>query len=331
MKKYVLVTGGLGFIGSHTVVELLEEEEEVIILDNLSNSELATLEAIKALTKKEPKFFSFDVADPSLLHRIFESYPVESVIHFAGHKAVGESVLNPLEYYRNNLSTTLNLLETMSQFDVKKIIFSSSATVYDHQFPAPFSEQSTVGNCTNPYGWSKLMNEQILSDYEKSIDQASIVLLRYFNPVGSHPSGLLGEKPKGIPNNLMPYIVKVAKKEIEYLSVFGSDYPTPDGTGIRDYIHVVDLAKGHLAALKFLRENTGCEVFNLGSGVGYSVLEMVREFERVNKVTVPYVLAQRRSGDVAISYAETTKAEKVLKWNTKKDLTDICIDSWRAG
>ncbi len=324
----VLLTGGTGFIGSHTAVELIEAGHSVVIADNLSNSEKSVVDRIKEITGVRPYFYQIDVADKAALQKAFEEQDIDTVIHFAGFKAVGESVEKPLEYYRNNLDTTLTLLETMRSFGCKNIIFSSSATVYSLSDDVPVTEESGPLGCTNPYGWTKYMIEQILRDVAKADPEMSVVLLRYFNPIGAHESGLIGEKPAGIPNNLMPYITQVAQGIRERLSVFGDDYDTPDGTGVRDYIHVVDLAKGHLAALKYADGHKGCEVFNLGTGRGYSVLDLVKTFEKVNGVEIPYVITDRRPGDIALCYADTAKAEKVLGWKAEKGIEDMCRDSW---
>ncbi len=325
----VLLTGGTGFIGSHAAVELLNAGEDVILADDLSNSEAGVVDRIAKITGKSPRFYQTDMADRAAAERIFAENPIDAVIHFAGFKAVGESVRKPLMYYRNNLDTTLTLLETMREHGVKRIIFSSSATVYGMSEAVPFTEKAPVGGCTNPYGWTKYMIEQILRDVAAADPEMSVVLLRYFNPIGAHESGLIGEKPNGIPNNLMPYIMQVAAGILPQLSVFGDDYPTPDGTGVRDYIHVVDLAKGHAAALHYAMEHTGAEAVNLGTGKGYSVLELVQAFEKVNGVRVPYVIAPRRPGDLATCYAETEKAKTLLGWQAERNIEDMCRDGWR--
>ncbi len=324
----ILLTGGTGYIGSHTAVELLKRGEDVIIADNLYNSEASVVDRIERITGRRPTFYMADVADKQSVQKIFHENEIESVIHFAGLKAVGESVEKPVEYYRNNLDTTLALLEAMRECGCKNIVFSSSATVYGMHNEAPFVETMPVGNCTNPYGWTKYFIEQILTDAAVADPDLSVVLLRYFNPVGAHPSGLIGEKPSGIPNNLMPYIMQTAAGIRHHLSVFGNDYPTPDGTGVRDYIHVVDLAKGHLKALQYSREHKGTEIFNLGTGNGTSVLELVETFKRVNNVAVPYEIVARRAGDIATCYADVTKAKKVLGWTAKLTVEDMCRDSW---
>lgn len=325
----VLLTGGTGFIGSHTAVELLDAGEDVVIVDDLSNSEASVIDRVEEITGRRPVFYQADAADKTAMDRIFTEHSIDAVIHFAGFKAVGESVQKPVEYYRNNLDTLLTLLEAMRDHGVKRIIFSSSATVYGMSENVPFTEEMPTGGCTNPYGWTKLMIEQILRDAAAADPELSVMLLRYFNPIGAHESGLIGEKPNGIPNNLMPYIMQVAAGIRPQLSVFGNDYPTPDGTGVRDYIHVVDLAKGHAAALRYVLSHTGAEAVNLGTGNGYSVLDIVRVFERVNGVRVPYVIAPRRAGDLAVCYAGTEKAERVLGWRAEKDMEAMCRDAWR--
>lgn len=325
----VLLTGGLGFIGSHTAVELIEQKHEVVIADNLANTTVEMLEKIEAITGVKPAFYELDVADKEGLRALFAKEQLDAVVHFAGLKAVGESVAKPLEYYRNNLDSTLTLLETMVEYKVKTIIFSSSATVYGMSDAVPFVENQPTGGCTNPYGWTKWMIEQIMQDTAKAFPELSIVLLRYFNPIGAHKSGLIGEKPNGIPNNLMPYITQVAVGKLKQLSVFGNDYPTPDGTGVRDYIHVVDLAKGHLAALNYGAAHHGVEVFNLGTGHGYSVLDLVNAFQKANNVPVPYVIAPRRPGDIATCYADASKAKQLLGWEAQLGIEEMCEDSWR--
>ena len=324
----VLVTGGAGYIGSHTCLELLECGYGVVVVDNLCNSNPESLNRVRKLTGKEIKFYEGDVRDEALLRKIFAENEIGCVIHFAGLKAVGESVAKPWEYYDNNLNSTLVLTKVMKDVGMKKIIFSSSATVYTGDNEMPLRETSRTGNCTNPYGWTKYMTEQILSGMATADAQWSICLLRYFNPIGAHHSGMIGEDPRGIPNNLMPYVTQVAIGRREKLSVFGNDYDTPDGTGVRDYIHVVDLAKGHVAAVKFVAENTGCDVFNLGTGSGYSVLDMVNTFQEVNNVKVPYVIVDRRPGDLATCYADPAKSAEKLGWKAEKNLADMCRDAW---
>jgi len=324
----VLVTGGAGYIGSHTCLELLESGYGVVVIDNLCNSNAESLNRVQALTGKTLKFYEGDVRDEALLQKIFAENEIGCVIHFAGLKAVGESVAKPWEYYDNNLNSTLVLTKMMKQVGMKNIIFSSSATVYTADNEMPLKETSRTGGCTNPYGWTKYMTEQILSGMAHADKDWSIVLLRYFNPIGAHESGRIGEDPRGIPNNLMPYITQVAVGRREKLSVFGDDYDTPDGTGVRDYIHVVDLAKGHVAAVKYAAQHSGCEVFNLGTGVGYSVLDMVKTFRDVNQVALPYVIVERRPGDIATCYADPAKSKDVLGWTAEKSLSDMCRDSW---
>ena len=324
----VLVTGGAGYIGSHTCVELLESGYGVIVIDNLCNSSAKSLERVRELTGKDLTFYEGDVRDEALLRKIFASHDIGCVIHFAGLKAVGESVSIPWKYYDNNLNSTLVLTKVMEEVGMKNIIFSSSATVYSATNLMPLREVSQTGGCTNPYGWTKYMTEQILSGMAFADKDWSVVLLRYFNPIGAHKSGRIGEDPRGIPNNLMPYITQVAVGRLKELSVFGNDYPTPDGTGVRDYIHVVDLAKGHVAAVKFADEHKGCEVFNLGTGTGYSVLDMVNTFQEVNQVPVPYKIAPRRPGDIAVCYADPAKSAEMLGWKAEYNLADMCRDSW---
>ena len=324
----VLVTGGAGYIGSHTCVELLNLGYGVVVVDNLCNSNPESLNRVQELTGKTLKFYEGDVRDEAVLRKIFAENEIDCVIHFAGLKAVGESVSLPWKYYDNNLNSTLVLTKVMADVGVKKIIFSSSATVYTGDNEMPLREDSRTGYCTNPYGWTKYMTEQILSGMATADPDWSICLLRYFNPIGAHESGRIGEDPRGIPNNLMPYVTQVAIGRREKLSVFGNDYDTPDGTGVRDYIHVVDLAKGHVAAVKFVAENKGCDVFNLGTGTGYSVLDIVKTFEKVNNVPVPYAIVDRRPGDLATCYADPAKSAKGLGWKAEKNLADMCRDAW---
>ena len=324
----VLVTGGAGYIGSHTCVELLESGYGVVVIDNLCNSNPESLRRVQEITGKSLKFYEGDVRDEALLEKIFAENEIGCVIHFAGLKAVGESVEKPWEYYDNNLNSTLILTKVMKKVGMKNIIFSSSATVYSGDNEMPLRESSRTGNCTNPYGWTKYMTEQILSGMAHADKEWGVVLLRYFNPIGAHISGRIGEDPHGIPNNLMPYITQVAVGRRERLNVFGNDYDTHDGTGVRDYIHVVDLAKGHVAAIKYVLKNTGCNVFNLGTGTGYSVLDMVKSFVSVNNVAVPYAITDRRPGDLAVCYADPAKSAAELGWKAEKNLDDMCRDSW---
>ena len=323
----VLVTGGLGFIGSHTCVELLNANYDVVIVDNLSNSSIEVLEKIEEITSKKPKFYEYDVCDKAEIEEIFKKNKIDAVIHFAGYKAVGESVSEPLKYYRNNLDSTLTLLEVMKEYSCHNFVFSSSATVYGTPKELPIKEDFPLST-TNPYGTTKLMIERILQDVSKADKDLSIIVLRYFNPIGAHKTGLLGEKPNGIPNNLMPYIVRVADKELPILSVFGDDYDTPDGTGVRDYIHVVDLAKGHLKALEKVVNFKGIDYYNLGTGNGYSVLDLVKTFEKVNNVQVPYKIVERRPGDIAACYADPTKAYEELGFKAEYGIEDMCKDSY---
>ena len=325
----VLVTGGAGFIGSHTAVELLNAGKEIVILDNFSNSKPQSLEAIKKITGKDFKFYEMDYLDREKLEKVFEENEIDSVLNFAGFKAVGESVEKPIEYYTNNISGALVLLDTMKKYGVKKFVFSSSATVYGEPERIPITEDCKTGGTTNPYGTSKLFIEQILKDIYNSDNTWDIAILRYFNPVGAHESGLIGEEPQGIPNNLMPYVARVAAGKLKELSVFGNDYDTPDGTGVRDYIHVVDLAKGHIKALEKLeKEGKGLFIYNLGTGKGYSVLDMVKAFEKSTGKKVAYKIAPRRAGDIATCYSDPTKAKEELGWEAIKTLDEMCKDSW---
>ncbi len=324
----ILVTGGAGYIGSHTCLELLNCGYGVVVIDNLCNSNPKSLDRVAELTGKQCKFYEGDVRDEALLRKIFAENQIDAVIHFAGLKAVGESVAQPWRYYDNNLNSTLVLTKVMEEAGCKKIIFSSSATVYSGDNEMPLRETSRTGNCTNPYGWTKYMTEQILSGMAHADKEWSIVLLRYFNPIGAHESGMIGEDPRGIPNNLMPYITQVAIGRREFLSVYGNDYDTHDGTGVRDYIHVVDLAKGHVAAVKYSVKNQGCEVFNLGTGIGYSVLDMVKAFNAANGLDLPYKIVARRPGDLATCYADPAKSAESLHWKAEKNLVDMCRDSW---
>ncbi len=324
----ILVTGGAGYIGSHTVVELIDNDYDVVVVDNLSNSSRESLNRVEKITGTQVKFYENDIADMEAMEKIFDENDIDAVIHFAGLKAVGESVEKPLEYYKNNISGTLNMCEVMRKHNVKNIIFSSSATVYGDPKTVPITEECPKGVCTNPYGWTKSMLEQILMDMNVADPEWNVILLRYFNPIGAHKSGLIGEDPNGIPNNLMPYITKVATKQLERLNVFGDDYPTPDGTGVRDYIHVVDLAKGHVKALKKIVENPGVKIYNLGTGKGYSVLEVVKNFEEASGVEIPYVIAPRRAGDIAECYADASLAKEELGWEAEFGIKEMCADSW---
>ena len=324
----ILVTGGAGYIGSHTCVELLAKGMDVVVVDNLVNSSPKAIERVEQISGKHVDFYADDVRDRAKMDEIFSKHKIDCVIHFAGLKAVGESVSMPLEYYDNNLNSTIVLCQTMREHGVKDIVFSSSATVYSSDNEMPLAENSRTGMCTNPYGWTKYMNEQILRDTANAVDDWSVSLLRYFNPIGAHSSGLIGEDPRGIPNNLMPYISQVAIGRREKLSVFGSDYNTHDGTGVRDYIHVVDLARGHVAAIEYMVKNRGESVFNLGTGTGYSVLDMVKAFEKASGVSVPYQIVDRRPGDVGTVYASPDKSAQLLGWKAQYSLEDMCRDTW---
>lgn len=323
----ILLSGGAGFIGSHTYVELVNEGFTPVIVDNLYNSSVKVLDRLEKITNIKPIFYNLDVANKNELIKVFEENEISAAIHFAGYKAVGESVAKPLEYYRNNIDTTLTLCELMDEFNINNFVFSSSATVYGTTTKMPLTEDMPTG-CTNPYGWTKYMIEQILKDVCVANLNWSVALLRYFNPVGAHKSGLIGESPKGIPNNLMPYITQVASGKLKELSVFGNDYNTPDGTGLRDYIHVVDLAKAHVSACKYIAKTKGCEVFNIGTGNGYTVLDLVNTFSKVNNIAVPYKIVGRRPGDIAECYADASKAKKLLGWETIYNIEDMCKDSW---
>ena len=325
----ILVTGGAGYIGSHTVVELQNSGYDVVVLDNLSNSSEKALDRVSKITGKPVKFYKADILDREALDQIFDKEDIDSCIHFAGLKAVGESVVKPWEYYENNIAGTLTLVDVMRKHGVKNIIFSSSATVYGDPAQIPITEECPKGQCTNPYGWTKSMLEQILTDIQKADPEWNVVLLRYFNPIGAHKSGLIGENPNGIPNNLMPYISQVAVGKLEKLGVFGDDYDTPDGTGVRDYIHVVDLAKGHVKAINYIFSNPGLDVINLGTGVGYSVLDMVKAFGKACGKEIPYEIKPRRAGDIAMCYADPAKAARVLGWKAEKGLDEMCADTWR--
>ena len=323
----ILVTGGMGYIGSHTVVELLNLNYEVVVVDNLSNSSILVKDRIKKITNKDFKFYNVDVTDKESLKKVFEENKIDSIIHFAAFKAVGESVEKPLEYYENNLVGALVVFELMKEFNVNNFVFSSSATVYGKPKSCPIKEDFSLST-TNPYGATKLMIEDIMRDLSKADKNLNLVILRYFNPIGAHESGLIGEEPKGIPNNLMPYITKVAVGQLNELSVFGDDYDTKDGTGVRDYIHVVDLAKGHVASIKKLEENPGLLTYNLGTGEGYSVLDLVKAFEKVNNIKIPYKIIDRRPGDIDMCYADTTKAFDELGWKAEFGIERMCEDSW---
>ncbi len=324
----ILVTGGTGFIGSHTAIELLKQDEDIVIVDNLSNSKIEMVEKIKMLSGKDFKFYKIDILDRENLEKVFKENNITSVIHFAGLKAVGESCQKPIEYYHNNVTGTLVLVDLMRKYNCKNIVFSSSATVYGNPETLPIKENFPLAT-TNPYGTTKLMIEQILTDIYKSDNEWNVILLRYFNPIGAHESGEIGEEPNGIPNNLMPYINYVACGKLEKLSVFGNDYDTPDGTGVRDYIHVVDLALGHLKALdKMKKMSGGVEIYNLGTGIGYSVLDIVKAFEKANNLKINYQIAPRRPGDIAACYADPTKAKEELGWVATRNLEQMCRDSW---
>ena len=325
----ILVTGGAGFIGSHTCVELLNAGYDVVVLDNLSNASEKSLDRVKAITGKEVTFYKGDILDRTILNTIFEKEKIDSCIHFAGLKAVGESVQKPWEYYNNNIAGTLTLVDEMRKHNCKNIIFSSSATVYGDPAEIPITENCPKGQCTNPYGWTKSMLEQVLMDIQKADPEWNVILLRYFNPIGAHKSGTMGENPNGIPNNLMPYITQVAVGKLKELGVFGDDYDTPDGTGVRDYIHVVDLAKGHVKAINYIFSNPGLDVINLGTGVGYSVLDMVKAFGKACGKEIPYEIKPRRAGDIAMCYADPAKAARVLGWKAEKGLDEMCADTWR--
>ena len=325
----VLVTGGAGYIGSHTCVELLQEGHEVVIVDNLYNASEKAVDRIQQITGRKVTFYQADVCDREALNRIFDQEQVEAVIHFAGYKAVGESVAKPLEYYRNNLEGTLTLCDVMGEHKVGNIIFSSSATVYGDPAEIPITENCPKGICTNPYGWTKWMLEQILTDIQHARPDWNVILLRYFNPIGAHKSGQIGEDPKGIPNNLLPYVAQVAIGKLPCLGVFGNDYDTPDGTGVRDYIHVTDLARGHVKALQKLQESKGVRVYNLGTGKGYSVLDVVHAFEKACGHSIPYEIKPRRAGDIATCYCDPTKAREELGWEAEYGIEEMCEDSWR--
>lgn len=325
----ILVTGGAGFIASHTNIELLKAGYEVIVMDNLCNSSKESIARVEKITGKKIKFYETDMRDIDALETIFKDNTIDVIIHFAGLKAVGESCVKPYEYYENNITGTLNIIKMMKAYNVKKIVFSSSATVYGEPETVPITEDSKVGGVTNPYGKTKLMLEDILTDIYKADNSFDIALLRYFNPIGAHESGMIGEAPNGIPNNLLPYVAKVAAGVLEKVHVFGNDYPTPDGTGVRDYIHVVDLAKGHVCAVKKLMENPGLVIYNLGTGVGYSVLEIIKNFEKACGKEIPYVIDPRRPGDIPTCYSDPTKAFNELGWKAEYGIDKMCEDAWR--
>ncbi|MBM6737788.1 UDP-glucose 4-epimerase GalE [Faecalicatena fissicatena] len=325
----ILITGGAGYIGSHTALELLNEGYDVVVYDNLCNSSKESIKRVEELTGKKIRFYEGDVQDEEALLEMFKIQKIDAVIHCAALKAVGESVQKPLEYYQNNIAGTLTLLKVMREVSVKNIVFSSSATVYGSPKEMPITEECPKGQCTNPYGWTKSMMEQIMSDVQKADPSWNVILLRYFNPVGAHKSGRIGEDPKGIPNNLMPYISQVAVGKLEKLGVFGDDYDTPDGTGVRDYIHVVDLAIGHVKAINYIFTNPGLDVINLGTGQGYSVLDMVKAFSKACGKEIPYEIKPRRAGDIAMCYADPSKAARVLGWKAERGLDEMCEDTWR--
>ena len=330
MKGKILVTGGAGYIGSHTTVELQNAGYEVVVLDNLSNSNAGVIDGIEHITGIRPVFVQMDLQDKDALRKLFEEHKgIKGIINFAASKAVGESVQKPLLYYRNNISGTLTLVDVMRQHNCKNIIFSSSATVYGDPAEIPITENCPKGQCTNPYGWTKSMLEQVLMDIQKADPEWNVILLRYFNPIGAHKSGTMGENPNGIPNNLMPYITQVAVGKLKELGVFGDDYDTPDGTGVRDYIHVVDLALGHVKALKKIDEKCGLAIYNLGTGHGYSVLDIVKNFEAATGVKIPYSIKPRRAGDIATCYCDPSKAERELGWKAQYGIKEMCEDSWR--
>jgi len=325
----ILVTGGAGYIGSHTIIELQNVGMEVVVVDNLINSSRESLNRVEKITGKPVKFYEVDIQDADGLNKVFENEDIDSCIHFAGLKAVGESVQKPLEYYTNNISGSLVLFDIMRKHNVKNIVFSSSATVYGSPEFVPITEDCPKGEITNPYGQTKGMLEQILTDIQKADPEWNVILLRYFNPIGAHKSGTIGENPNGIPNNLMPYITQVAVGKLQSLGIFGNDYDTPDGTGVRDYIHVVDLAIGHVNAIHKIKENPGLKIYNLGTGKGYSVLDIVKNFEEASGIKIPYVIKPRRAGDIATCYSDATKAKEELGWIATRDLHEMCEDSWR--
>lgn len=326
--KTILVTGGAGFIGSHTIVELQQSAYDVVVVDNLSNSSSESLNRVKSITGRPLAFYQMDIRDRAGMERVLSEHPCDACIHFAGLKAVGESVEKPWEYYENNIGGTLVLLDVLRKHNCKNVIFSSSATVYGDPAEIPITEQCPKGQCTNPYGWTKSMLEQVMTDMQKADTEWNVVLLRYFNPIGAHPSGTMGEDPNGIPNNLMPYVTQVAIGKRPELGVFGNDYDTHDGTGVRDYIHVVDLARGHVAALKAIERKCGLAIYNLGTGHGYSVLDVVNAFQKTNNVPIPYSIKPRRAGDIATCYSDPSKAEKELGWKAEFGIEEMCRDSW---
>ena len=325
----ILVTGGAGYIGSHTVVELQNAGYDVVVLDNLSNASEKALDRVSKITGKPVKFYKADILDRDALNNIFDKETIESCIHFAGLKAVGESVVKPWEYYENNIAGTLTLVDVMRKHNVKNIIFSSSATVYGDPAQIPITEECPKGQCTNPYGWTKSMLEQVLTDIQKADPEWNVMLLRYFNPIGAHKSGTIGENPNGIPNNLMPYITQVAVGKLKELGVFGNDYDTPDGTGVRDYIHVVDLARGHVKAIEKFKENKGVLIYNLGTGNGYSVLQVIEAFDKACGKKIPYEIKPRRAGDIATCYCDPSKAKRELGWEAEYGIDEMCADSWK--
>ena len=326
--KTILVTGGAGFIGSHTIVELQQSGYDVVVVDNLSNSSSESLNRVKAITGRPLAFYQMDIRDRAGMERVLSEHPCDACIHFAGLKAVGESVEKPWEYYENNIGGTLVLLDVLRKHNCKNIIFGSAAAVYGAPAEIPITEQCPKGQCTNPYGWTKSMLEQVMTDIQKADTEWNVVLLRYFNPIGAHPSGTMGEDPNGIPNNLMPYVTQVAIGKRPELGVFGNDYDTHDGTGVRDYIHVVDLARGHVAALKAIERKGGLAIYNLGTGHGYSVLDVVNAFQKTNNVPIPYSIKPRRAGDIATCYSDPSKAEKELGWKAEFGIEEMCRDSW---
>lgn len=328
MSTYLL-TGGAGYIGSHTAVEMINAGYDIVVVDDLSNSSEVAIDRIEQITGIRPVFYPYDVCDKSKMEEVFSNHTIEGIIHFAGFKAVGESVAKPIEYYRNNIDSVLTVLELMKNHNVSKFVFSSSATVYGSENPCPYDEAMPKGSCSNPYGWTKSMIEQILSDAAAADPDMAVVLLRYFNPIGAHESGLIGENPKGIPNNLMPYVSQVAVGRLKELTIFGGDYDTPDGTCRRDYLHVMDLAEGHVKAMEYARNHKGTSVFNLGTGTPYSVLEIVHTFEKVNDLTINYVIGDRRDGDLPETWADPIKAKSELGWFTKRTLEDMCRDTWK--